>query len=301
MTTAGFVGDTFRIANRFEKTKGEDPPYRVSVLSDEGGLVKSSSGISIGTQILSRYTVADFHALFVAGSEAIVEDQPNDPLLSWIARQGGITSFRVMDNSRIAVVHKEASQSAVPIFYVDGSFGATSTGGMSSTDLTLALIERDLSPDVARKVALELHRHYIENNDSALDDEDIVTTTRKVHEAARWIKENYDKTISVAEAAESASMSKRNFQRRFKCEFGMTPLEYLVHARFEIVQKMLRTTDLPIEKIARRCGIRDGNRLGRVFKERYGMSPTQFRAQQQLDGVEPIGSLQGLHLTPRAL
>jgi AraC-like DNA-binding protein len=30
----------------------------------------------------------------------------------------------------------------------------------------------------------------------------------------------------------------------------------------------------------------DGNRLGRLFKERYGMSPTQFRARQHFESEE---------------
>jgi transcriptional regulator GlxA family with amidase domain len=119
-----------------------------------------------------------------------------------------------------------------------------------------------------------------------LDDASVTTTTEKVRESARWIKENYSKAISVAQAAETAAMSKRNFQRRFKCEFGMTPLEYLLRTRFEIVSAMLRNTDLPVDKIARRCGMGDGNRLGRLFKERYGMSPTQFRARQHFESEE---------------
>ncbi|WP_449180591.1 helix-turn-helix domain-containing protein [Trinickia sp. YCB016] len=81
-------------------------------------------------------------------------------------------------------------------------------------------------------------------------------------------------------------MSKRNFQRCFKREFGVTPLEYLLRTRFEVICDMLRNTNLPVDKIARRCGMGDGNRLGRLFKERYGMSATQFRAQQHLDHVE---------------
>jgi transcriptional regulator GlxA family with amidase domain len=45
---------------------------------------------------------------------------------------------------------------------------------------------------------------------------------------------------------------------------------------------MLSSTNIPVGKIARRCGMGDGNRLGRLFKERYGMSPTEFRAQRHL-------------------
>ena len=69
---------------------------------------------------------------------------------------------------------------------------------------------------------------------------------------------------------------------KLKQEFGMTPLEYLLRTRFDVVCTMLSSTNIPVGKIARRCGMGDGNRLGRLFKERYGMSPTEFRAQRHV-------------------
>jgi transcriptional regulator GlxA family with amidase domain len=286
MATAGAIGEAFRLANKFEKARGEDPPYQLSVLSDEGGLVRSSSGISIGTQRLDRYSVSDFHAFFMARSVRTAAAEPDDRFLSWITGEGTIVSSRIMRGSKLAVVYRDTSGSTVPIFLVDDSFGEVQTGGMTPTDLALAQIESDLSTDIARKIALELHTDFVEETKSVYDNASIVTTTRRVRESARWIKENYSKPISVAQAAESASMSKRNFQRRFKCEFDMTPLEYLLRARFEVARNMLRTTNVPVDKIARRCGLGDGNRLGRLFKKRYGMSPTQFRAQQHLEFEE---------------
>lgn len=59
MLTTGAVGDAFRLANEFEKAGGDEPPYRLSVLSDEGGLVTSSSSILIWTQSLERYNLAE--------------------------------------------------------------------------------------------------------------------------------------------------------------------------------------------------------------------------------------------------
>jgi transcriptional regulator GlxA family with amidase domain len=289
MVTTGAIGDAFRLANEFEKAEGEEPPYRFSVLSDGGGLVTSSSSISIWTQTLERYSLADFHAFFVACRDAAEAMESNDRFLSWISRQGSIASFGIQQGANLAVVCRNPLQSTVPIFLFDDGGSTTRTTASTSvtpTDLALSQIERDLSSDIARKIARLLHTGYNEHSKSELDDASITTTTEKIRESARWIKENYSKAISVAKAAESAAMSKRNFQRRFKFEFGMTPLEYLLRTRFEVVCTMLRNTDLPVDKIARRCGMGDGNRLGRLFKERYGMSPTQFRAQQHFESDE---------------
>jgi transcriptional regulator GlxA family with amidase domain len=287
MATAGAIGDAFRLANEFENAEGEPPPYRLSVLSDAGGLVSSSSGISIWTQMLERYTLADFHAFFVACHDAAEPIESNDRFLSWISRQGSIASFGIQQGANLAVVCRNPLQSTVPIFLFDDSNGAPRTGAtVTPTDLALSQIERDWSSDTARKIARVLQSDYGEQSKPELDDTSATTTTEKIRESARWIRENYSKAISVAKAAESAAMSKRNFQRRFKCEFSMTPLEYLLRTRFEVVCTMLRNTDLPVDKIARRCGMGDGNRLGRLFKERYGMSPTQFRAQQHVESEE---------------
>lgn len=286
MSTTGAVGDAFRLANEFEKASGDEPPYRLSVLSDEGGLVTSSSSILIWTQSLERYSLADFHAFFVACRDTTGTAESNGRFLSWISRHGSIASRGVQQGASLAVVCRNPLQSTVPVFFFDDGGGGGS-GGVAPADLALAQIERDLDPETARKIARALQPNYIERNTPDLDDTSIVTTTEKIRESARWIKENYSKAISVAKAAEFAAMSKRNFQRRFKCEFGMTPLEYLLRTRFDVVRAMLRNTDLPVDKIARRCGMGDGNRLGRLFKERYGVSPTQFRAQQHIDAEEP--------------
>ncbi|CAB3776326.1 HTH-type transcriptional activator RhaS [Paraburkholderia ultramafica] len=290
IATAGAIGDAFRLANEFEKAGGDEPPYRLSVLSDEGGLVTSSSSISIWTQSLERYSLADFHAFFVACRDATETVESNDRFLSWISRQGSIASFGVQQGANLAVVCRNPLQSTVPIFLFDDGPDTTRTSSVTPTGLALARIERDLSSDTARKIARVLQTNYIEQNKPELDDASITTTTEKIRESARWIRENYSKPISVAQAAESAAMSKRNFQRRFKCEFDMTPLEYLLRTRFEVVCAMLRNTDLPVDKIARRCGMGDGNRLGRLFKERYGMAPTQFRVQQHVFESEERGT-----------
>lgn len=283
MAITGAIGDAFRLANEFEQAGGDAPPYRLSVLSDGGGFVTSSSSILIWTQRLEQYSLVDFHAFFVACRDTAVTMESNERLLSWITRQASLASFGIRHGANLAVVRKKPLQSTVPIFLFDDAFEETQTSGVTPTDMALSQIERDLNADTARKIASVLQAGFIEHTKPEVDDVCIVTTTEKIRESARWIKENYSKPISVAQAAESAAMSKRNFQRRFKDEFGMTPLEYLLRARFEVVRILLRTTDLPVDKIARRCGMGDGNRLGRLFKERYGMSPTRFRARQHFE------------------
>src|SRR5579871_4861460 len=79
------IGDAFRLANEFATSNGEETPYRFSVISDGGGLVTSSSSISIWTQCLERHCLADFHAFFVACRDVSEVAESNNRFISWIS------------------------------------------------------------------------------------------------------------------------------------------------------------------------------------------------------------------------
>ena len=103
----------------------------------------------------------------------------------------------------------------------------------------------------------------------------------KIDTAARWILENYGQPISVAKAAEVAAMSERSFLRRFKSQIGITPSEYLLRARLDASCTLLVGTDLPVDKIARRCGIGSGDGLAKMFRKRLSISPTEYRIAER--------------------
>ncbi|MBP0589688.1 helix-turn-helix domain-containing protein [Paraburkholderia sp. LEh10] len=288
MAAAGAIGDAFCLANRLEQELGVEPPYRFSVLSESGGFVNGGSCFSIWTQKLDRYQLTDFHAFFVACSGSAATES-SEELVSWLSRQNSTASSCIRQKTDMS---SAPGQSGVPVFVLDDGLSETRAAGATATDMALAQIERDLSAETAHRIAHALQPDVRERIRPDMDDLSMATTTEKIRESARWIRENYSKAISVSQAAECATMSKRNYQRRFKVEFGMTPLEYLLRTRFEVVCSMLMDTDLPIDKIARRCGMGDGNRLGRIFKVRYGMSPTSFRALRHLGngshGLTPV-------------
>ncbi len=76
-------------------------------------------------------------------------------------------------------------------------------------------------------------------------------------------------------------MSERNFLRRFKLEMGVTPSDFLLHARLETACGFLAETELPVDKVARRCGMGNGDRLAKIFRKRLLVSPTEFRQRHK--------------------
>ncbi|MCI1046997.1 helix-turn-helix domain-containing protein, partial [Caballeronia zhejiangensis] len=75
-----------------------------------------------------------------------------------------------------------------------------------------------------------------------------------------------------------AMLSERSLLRHFKSVMGMTPSEYLLKVRFDLACRLLVSTALPIDKIARRCSFSSGMALAKLFRKRMSVSPSEYRA-----------------------
>ncbi len=106
---------------------------------------------------------------------------------------------------------------------------------------------------------------------------DMPAPSERIRATVEWIGENYGARVSISSMAERALMSERNFLRRFRAEMGHTPHEYLSRVRLESARKLLLSTALPVDKIARHCGLFNGDHLRKHFVKHFGMSPVEYR------------------------
>lgn len=67
------------------------------------------------------------------------------------------------------------------------------------------------------------------------------------------------------------------FLRRFRAAVGTTPVRYQRQVRANLAARLLVTTTLDLNAIARRCGLGERTNLSRVFKDVLGMSPLAYR------------------------
>ena len=96
-------------------------------------------------------------------------------------------------------------------------------------------------------------------------------------------------------------MSERNFLRLFKREMGVTPSQYLLRARLNLSCELLVRSDLPIDKIARRVGLTNGERLSKVFRKQFSMSATEYRYRKKSgDTADPATAAWGLEAARRS-
>ena len=147
----------------------------------------------------------------------------------------------------------------------------------------LRIVEEDLGPDLAQLVAESVATEHKTPFGSSIADKAAPQVSEKIMASARWLKANVDQPISIDDAAQVAAMSERNFLRRFKSEMGVTPSDYLLRARLNLSCRMLVESRLPVDKIARRCGIGSGGQLAKLFRKYLATTPTDYRM-----GREPL-------------
>lgn len=77
--------------------------------------------------------------------------------------------------------------------------------------------------------------------------------------------------------SEMAGMSASSLRRHFKEHTGKTPGDFIKELRLMAAARRLLTTDQRISHIAYEVGFDDQNYFSRIFKETFGVSPSQYR------------------------
>lgn len=98
-----------------------------------------------------------------------------------------------------------------------------------------------------------------------------------IHNALKFIEENYQRDLLMKEMADSVNLSPDYISRQFKSAVGLSPIEYLRNFRIAKAMEKLKTTDLTVAEIGESVGFRDISHFSRQFKQVVGVSPTVFR------------------------
>jgi AraC-like DNA-binding protein len=116
------------------------------------------------------------------------------------------------------------------------------------------------------------------------DDMEEVSTGMSVSAIAPaidYVAKHYREKITILSLAETCHLSETHFRRLFSQSMNISPQAYINLIRIEEVCKLLQTTEESISEIAVKCGFMTPSTLNRNFKEIVGMSPMQFRKDEQ--------------------
>lgn len=92
-----------------------------------------------------------------------------------------------------------------------------------------------------------------------------------------YINEHVADDLSVQILCSRFKLSHSELYSIFKEFFRSTPAEYIKLRRLNKACELLKNTNLPVNKIAEKCGIPDYNYFSKIFKGKFGISPREMR------------------------
>lgn len=146
----------------------------------------------------------------------------------------------------------------------------TSAGVASGIDLALHIVEQEMGPYFANKVAREIVLYI--RRDGNQTQQSVFLSYRNhihagIHTVQDWLIENLDKKSSLDYLAGLAHMSTRNFTRIFKKETAITIGDYIAMLRQEKIKELLKKPDMSRHQVARYVGLTSERQVSRLMKQ----------------------------------
>ncbi|HJW93495.1 MAG TPA: helix-turn-helix transcriptional regulator [Thermoanaerobaculia bacterium] len=97
-----------------------------------------------------------------------------------------------------------------------------------------------------------------------------------------------DEEVTVEAVTKELGYTRQYISGRFHRITGRLLSHFLKEKRLEKAARLLRGGNLRVSQIARRCGFDSENYFRQQFRERYGMSPRQFRSNGHMRVSSPM-------------
>ena len=301
------------------------PWYRFLLCAAEPGPIRAPAGLLI-TAPYGLADAAEADILIVPGLRPSMEPAP--PALLEVLRHAYHRGARILsfctgtfllaeagllDGRRVTTHWRWAAKLAARypkvqvdshVLFIDDGQILTSAGTAGAIDLSLHIVRQDYGATIAAAVARRMvappqrsggQAQYIETPLVLAEEAEPFGTT------VTWMAAHLHDDLTVEQMAARAIMSPRTFARRFRTTFGTSPYRWLLQQRIALAQRLLETTDDPIEHIARCCGFHSAAMLRLHFRRFLRVSPQVYRTSfhtASTDGTR--ASKRHMCLTPPA-
>ena len=92
-----------------------------------------------------------------------------------------------------------------------------------------------------------------------------------------FIQEHLTDKILINEPCRRAYLSRNNFFKWFKEQFGVTLLDYINQERIKLAKQLLTEPNRNVSSVGARCGFTDVNYFVRIFKKQKGITPRPYQ------------------------
>lgn len=101
--------------------------------------------------------------------------------------------------------------------------------------------------------------------------------SRRIEKAFEYMKNNYEKEITLEDISKIANMSIVSFSRFIKKSTGKTFIDSFNDIRLGHASRLLIDTRLSIAEVSYKCGYNNLSYFNRIFKKKHSYTPKEFR------------------------
>ena len=295
-----------------DQSPGE-PPHTLKVCAAEPGPLRTTAGF----ELLTRYGVSALRTadMIIVPSWRDPAERPPERLLRELVaahRRGAqlvglclgayvLAAAGLLDGRR-ATTHwacaadfasRYPSVSLLPdVLYVEDGNILTSAGSAAGIDCCLHIVRQrygnEMANRVARRLVVSPHR---QGGQAQFIELPIPSTPKDSKLAAMldWIRENLSQAHTLDSLAERSHMSRRTFTRHFHQLTGTTVTAWLIRERLAMAQRLLESTNCPVERVAELVGFGTAVSMRQHFSRAFGVSPASWRLTFNERGAELAG------------
>ncbi|GGD79901.1 AraC family transcriptional regulator [Paenibacillus nasutitermitis] len=98
-----------------------------------------------------------------------------------------------------------------------------------------------------------------------------------IYDQIRYMEDNYMQGITLDDLAKRSGYTPSYIIRLFKEMTTLTPLQYLFELRMDAATSYLQSTPMSVQEIAETVGFPNIHYFSRMFKKKFGESPTEWK------------------------
>lgn len=300
--------EPLRIANRMLGYEA----YRWRLTSTDGKPVTASNGVECAVNASledeRRYLQREQRPSMVfVCSGVYVEEFRNKSVFAWLREEynrgvavGGLcTGAHILAaagllSGRRCAIHWEnlpGFSEAFPkaevyadLFEVDSNI-YTCAGGTASLDMMLKLIGDDFDDNLVNRICEQALTDRVRNPH---DRQRLPLRARlgiqnsKILTIIEMMEANLSEPEALIDVAHNIGLSRRQVERLFRQEMGRSPARYYLEIRLDRARHLLLQSSMPVVEVAVACGFVSASHFSKCYRELYGRSPQQERAERKV-------------------
>jgi transcriptional regulator GlxA family with amidase domain len=282
--------------------RGVGPGYRVTLVAERPGPVRSQSGL----QLVADGPLPEsgpVGTLLVPGGSGAREMAGVHPFVGWLRRTADraervvsvctgafpLAGTGLLDGlcatthwhyaAELARMHPAVDVRPDAIYLRQGRIW-TAAGVTAGIDLALALVEADHGAEVAQQVARHLVVFLRRPGGQSQFAGPVWTPPARqpgVREAQDLIHAEPAADLRVSVIAARVGMSERHFSREFTRALGCPPGDYVEKVRVDTARRVLESEPVLVTVAAARAGFGSAETMRRAFLRRLGVPPDHYR------------------------